>query len=312
MAVERVAVKLSVVVCTFNRKDLLVEALVSLCCQDLAATDHEVIVVDNASTDQTEAVASRFVNASPNFRYVKEPQQGLSHARNRGWREARGEYVAFLDDDAKASPDWCSRILRAFAEVSPRPVAVGGVILPWYETSPPKWFSDDFEMRTWGKEAAFLRPPVSRFGFAGSNMAFPRAVLEAYGGFDARFGMSGKKVFFGEESDLFFRIHENAPRFWFDPEIKVFHWVPVRNMTVSYRLRRSFQAGRAGALIHRHKFFSPGHLRAFLILFYVLLRAPLAPVFVRSNRFGAAVKALQAISTRFGFVVGCWMPKQDG
>jgi len=300
------SVQLSVVVCTYNRSELLGSALTSLAGQTLGGEDYEVIVVDNNSTDGTAEIGRSFANKYKNFYFLQEKSQGVSHARNRGWQAAQGRYVAFLDDDAKATPDWCSRILQAFAEVSPQPAAVGGSIHPWYEVTPPGWFTDDFEIRTWGNVAGFLRPPVARFGFAGSNMAFPRSILEACGGFDVNLGPRGNQASFGEDSELFFRIHEKAPWFWFDPAIKVLHWVPLRNMTISYRIWRSFQTGWSGALIHRHQFFSYGHLRAILILVYVLLKAPFSVIFTRNNRKGAAVRALQRVSTRLGFVTGCW------
>lgn len=133
--------RLSIVVCTYNRADLLVDCLESLVNQDVDPESYEVIIVNNNSTDKTLEVVDRFAKKYPNIRTVQELNQGLSHARNRGWREARGKYVAYIDDDAKASPDWCKRILNTFSTVTPTPAAVGGQIFPYYETLPPAWFS---------------------------------------------------------------------------------------------------------------------------------------------------------------------------
>lgn len=99
-------IKISVVVCTFNRADILPLALQSLCEQTPHHDQTEIIVVDNNSPDNTRQVVDEFIEKYPNIRYCFEPIQGLSHARNRGWREARGEYVGYLDDDAKAPPEW--------------------------------------------------------------------------------------------------------------------------------------------------------------------------------------------------------------
>jgi len=88
---QQIVIGLSVIICTYNRAELLKNVLQDVCEQTLADSEFEVIVVDNHSTDQTRAVAESFSQRYPNIRYCFEAQQGLSHARNRGWREARGD-----------------------------------------------------------------------------------------------------------------------------------------------------------------------------------------------------------------------------
>ena len=244
---------LSVVICTYNRAALLPHTLTALTQQTIPSERFEVIVVDNNSQDNTTDIAAKILPKFKNHRLLHESKQGLSHARNCGWRAATGKYVAFLDDDAKAAPDWCERIVTAFTQTLPIPSAVGGPIYPWYEIPPPSWFSDTFEIRTWGSEAGLLPESRARFGFSGSNMAFPKEVLEQYRGFNPNFGMVGDKLLLGEEAELFSRIFEDKPYFWYDPNIKVYHWVPVRNMKVSYRLTRMFKSGRARAKIERQQ-----------------------------------------------------------
>lgn len=234
---------LSVVVCTYNRVELLKGALQSLVSQTVNKSLYEVLIVDNNSTDQTENIVCRISGMYPNFRYIKEPKQGLSYARNRGFKEARYKYVAYIDDDARASPEWVEKILTAFNTIKPMPLVVGGEIHPWYETAPPAWFTDDFEIRTWGSEKGFLQPPRAQYGFSGSNMAFKKEVFEKYNGFSPDFGIVGDALRLGEEAALFYRIYQDHPFFWYDPEIKVEHWVPAKNMKVSYRLKRAYVGG---------------------------------------------------------------------
>lgn len=243
--------KISLVVCSYNRAGLIVKCLSSLANQSLEKGLYEVIVVNNGSTDETQKVAEEFAITQPNFRVILEVKQGLSYARNRGYKEALGKYVAYIDDDAKALPDWAEKILTAFETVKPKPVAVGGMILPLYEKPPPSWFTDDLEIRTWGDEKCFLQLPGARYGFSGSNMAFQKSVLEQYGGFSASFGMKGDTLRFGEESELFSRIYKDFPLFWYDPEIKILHLVPERNMNLAYRMKRAYLSGISNALIRR-------------------------------------------------------------
>jgi len=243
--------RLSVVVCTYNRCILLRDCLESLAVQTLSRDEYEVIVVDNNSTDGTSDLMRS--SQRDNFRVhcVLEPNQGVAHARNRGWREAAGEFVAYIDDDTTAVPEWCEKILHAFSAITPQPVAVGGDILPRLESKFPWWFSPRLEVRSWGTDAGFLSSPTAHYGFSGANMAFQRRILSEHGGFNPAFGMSGGKIWLGEEPELFMRIHRTQPYFWFDPAIQVRHHVPPAQLQFCSRLYRSFQAGRARKLIEK-------------------------------------------------------------
>jgi glycosyltransferase involved in cell wall biosynthesis len=106
---------MTVLICTHNRASKLEGALRSLEAQTLPKERFEVIAVDNASTDDTQAVLDACSSrAILNLRKVREMELGLDAARNRGLREAGGEIVAFLDDDARARSDWAESILKGF------------------------------------------------------------------------------------------------------------------------------------------------------------------------------------------------------
>ena len=253
MTTSRFLPELSVVVCTYNRADWLPNALSSLAEQTLNKDRYEVLLVDNNSSDTTGEVAADFVNKYSNFHYLTEKKQGLSHARNLGWQSARGEFVAFMDDDARAESNWCAGILDAFRSVDPKPVSVGGKILPLFDDPLPSWFSREFEVRTWGETSCFLDETKSRYGFSGSNMSFPRDVLARYKGFSRELGMQGGKLRMGEDSYLFNRIQEQEPLFWYDPKLVVHHLVPKRNLSLRYRLARAYASGRSLAFMRKEK-----------------------------------------------------------
>ena len=94
-------VEISVVICTHNRAGYLTKALQSLSAQSLNPDSYEVIVVDNGSTDNTREVYENIIGKT-NWIYVHDPVVGLSHARNTGWGDAKGKFIAFMDDDAIA------------------------------------------------------------------------------------------------------------------------------------------------------------------------------------------------------------------
>jgi glycosyltransferase involved in cell wall biosynthesis len=129
----------SVVICTHNRVRLLRRALQSVA---PGLRMHSRRSWWTTRHDETRTLAHEF-RAAAHVHYLFESTRGLCHARNAGWRAARGQYVAYLDDDAEATPGWLVEILRAFESVRPTPGCVGGRVDPVYEAPRPAWLSDD-------------------------------------------------------------------------------------------------------------------------------------------------------------------------
>ena len=234
-------IKISVIVCTYNRSELLGGNLRTLCHQTLDNSEYEVIVVDNNSADGTRELVGEFCRQFSNVRYCFEPQQGLSYARNRGWQEAKGKYVAYIDDDARAGEHWLKTALVLLENTRPTPLCLGGPILPFYTTTKPIWFKE--EIRTWGDSPRYLRSGES---FSGSNMIWRKEIVETLGGFDVTSGVRGDYLSLGEETLLFEKIWHSfdQPHFYYSPELVVHHWVPPAKMTVAYQLKRAFAAGQ--------------------------------------------------------------------
>jgi glycosyltransferase involved in cell wall biosynthesis len=217
---------------------------------------YEIIVVDNASTDETPQVVRTFQGEYREHTIVRiyEPQQGLGYARNAGLNHAHGRYVAYLDDDARASTNWLKTALELFEIVKPTPICLGGHILPLYDVPKPKWFKDDYEIRTWGGNPRFLHRGEP---FSGSNMVWRKEILEAFEGFDVRVGVKGGYLSIGEETVLFNKVWRSFdhPVFYYSPQLSVHHWVPPFKMTVSYQLKRAFVAGQVWSQLHCPKAF---------------------------------------------------------
>lgn len=237
----------SVVICTYNRVQLLTKALSSICSQTLDKAHYEIIVVDNNSNDGTREAVDEFCQRFTNVRYCFEPQQGLSCARNRGWQQARGVYVAYIDDDAYAGENWLETALTLFESTKPVPLCLGGPILPFYSTIKPIWFKG--ELRTWGDGPRYLRPGES---FSGSNMIWRKEIVKTLGGFDVSSGVRGDYLSVGEETVLFEKIWNSfdQPHFYYSPALAVHHWVPPAKMTVWYQLKRAFAVGQSWNRLH--------------------------------------------------------------
>jgi glucosyl-dolichyl phosphate glucuronosyltransferase len=238
---------ISVVVCTHNRAALLDQALESLVSQTLDRSQFEIIVVNNCSSDDTAGVVERYKAHRAGevlLRSVDEPVLGLGHARNTGWQAAQGDYVAFMDDDAKADPHWLERALDLLRQHAAMPVAVGGQIRPLYVSPKPAWYKDEYEVRSWGEVSRRL---VSGESFSGSNMIVSKAILRRLNGFDASVGMRGERVSMGEETVLFNKIWHalgDQTLLMYSPDLVVYHAVGKHNMRPRYHLRRWFVAGQ--------------------------------------------------------------------
>jgi len=233
-------IKISVVVCTYNRADIVQSAIESLCSQGFNRSLYEIIVVDNNSTDNTRCVVEGFLNYG-NVRYVFEKEPGASHARNAGWRVAAGEYVGFSDDDCRVSENWlevAEKIIRTNS-----PDIFGGPFFPFYRTERPAWYKDEYGSFYPNTEPKILSGPEY---LCGTNFFLRRRFLDEFGGFDTDLGPHGDVLGYGEETALIQRIrNEKADaKVLYDPELLVYHLVTRSKMKMGYLMNSIFIVGR--------------------------------------------------------------------
>lgn len=232
--------KLSVVVCTYNRGDLLEHCLNSLVTQKASVEDFEIIVVNNNSTDNTEALVQPYVDNHTNFRLILEMNQGLSHARNRGYKEAKSDWIAYIDDDAKAHPNFVSRAISTYEQNDFQ--FFGGRDLLWYRFGKPYWYKDKYEILPLDySEVSTLK---SNDFARGCVMVISRKLLFDYDGFSTKLGMNGDTVAYGEETDLQLRYRNDGGVIGYDPELKVDHLVADYKMTLEWYFTSRFALGR--------------------------------------------------------------------
>jgi glycosyltransferase involved in cell wall biosynthesis len=226
----------SVIVCTYNRRPLLQALVDSILPQLPVAYLIEIIIVDNNSSDGTDAYAKSVAADHPSFVYVREPRQGLSHARNAGAAAAGRGFLMYLDDDAVLPPHYLSTLGRRLAEHDPD--FFGGPLYPLYVDPKPAWFPESLE----------IRKKTARSGFddnivlTGANYGVRKSVLERVGGFDPNYGMTGGKVGMLEE-----RLVIEAYRRLTPPEDqKIYYGLDnfILNTTPRGRMRVGFQLKR--------------------------------------------------------------------
>lgn len=243
---------LSVAICTYNRAGLLVRALESVVKQSLPDIALEVLVVDNGSTDETRDVVARLQAKNPAFRYVVEQEPGIAHARNRAMAEARGEYLAFIDDDAWADPDWLENLLAPIQSVSPRPECVVGPVSLVWEGNRPDWFPERFESLLCRYEMGNVPRFLDADGYLlTTNSLFHRETLLQLGGMRTDLGHKRKALIGGEDNDIFNRLIANGHRVYYQPTAHVNHPVPKERQTRRFLLRRLFWDGASQPLFER-------------------------------------------------------------
>lgn len=239
---ERGEVALSAVICTYNRYDLLPEAIESLAEQDVPAGSHEIIVVDNLPDQAAAARFGQRYAGSSNLTYLAEPMPGLSNARNRGTAAALGRIVAFIDDDARARPSWAKELLHAYAAFDGRAGIVGGRIVPRWTGEKPAWLGKPLlgylSLVDLGHE---LRELSAGEWLAGCNLSFDRACLIAAGGFSSRLGRLGSRstLLSNDEIEASERETAMGKLAIYAPKAVVEHVIPPERLTQSWFLRRA-------------------------------------------------------------------------
>jgi len=196
---------LSIIICTFNRSGILDICLEHIVEQLPLVTGVTILVIDNNSSDNTKSVVEKYQKETPLIRYYLEPKQGLSHARNRGYQEAKADWVGYLDDDSIIEKDFLKESLLTIQEEEFD--VFGGKITPWFKYGKPRWLNDNFETNI-SKDTQ--KGPIEPTRIWGGVMFFKRAILVEVNGFSPDLGMNGTKIAYGEESHLIKLIQENG------------------------------------------------------------------------------------------------------
>ena len=238
---------ISVVICTYNRAHSLLRTLNSF--DGLIIPDGlqwELLLVDNNSTDHTEAVVRKFIEGVQYpMRYLFEEKQGLSNARNRGIRDAEGEIIVFTDDDATVHKEWLANIDHAFKKHDP--VCVGGKIKAEWEGDPPSWLKGNLlnilAITDLGNSEMVLDVPR----IWGANLSIRADMFEKYGWFDTNLGNKGKKLYGGEETEMIEKMIKNGEKVVYSPDAIVHHHIPSSRMKKSYFRKWMFDKGELKA-----------------------------------------------------------------
>ena len=237
---------ISVIVCAYTERrwDDLAAVFQSL--REQTVMPFETIAVIDHNAALLERVRQHFpeVRTTEN-RYA----QGLSGARNSGLEIARGDVIAFLDDDTTTAPDWIAQLGSRYEH--PRTIAVGGAIRP--QSATPAWLPDEF---MWVVGCAYRGMPTETApvrNIFGGNMSFRRRVFDDGLRFRAELGRVGNTLLAGEETDFCIRLGTTYPdaQLLYEPRAVVYHAMTPERVSYAYFRRRCYGEGQSKALIGR-------------------------------------------------------------
>jgi glucosyl-dolichyl phosphate glucuronosyltransferase len=228
-------------ICTYDRYDTLPKAIISLTHQSLSNERFEIVVVDNSPDHDRSHEISEDFGGIANLKWVVEKTPGLSNARNVATAIAGAPLIAFLDDDAIASPSWLDKLVSAFAQFGDRAHVVGGRVDPIWGAPRPGWLSDDLlgfiSVVDWG---GITRLAGKGEWVAGTNIAFRVDALRNAGGFSTHLGRTGggQSLLSNDESDVIARMGTRGGRLIYMPDAVVEHLVPAERLTQTWFRRR--------------------------------------------------------------------------
>ncbi len=254
--------KISVVVPTCNRSDTLAITLNSIMANTVLPD--EIIIVDQGANNTGVFISDR----SSNIKYIKDRGKGVARARNIGWKNAIGDIIAFTDDDALVDREWIKNILITFKLTNFNPGVIGGKIIPTFEEK-----NDDWNI---SEERKYILPYYDQ-GDAielysqgcmppGVNYSTTKELLEKANGFNEMLGVNnGKKIqIYGEDTMLSFNIQAMGFDIIYNPNIIVYHPVPLSRQCNEFLKRRLFTEGLTSMYINRlnHEYSFRGRIRS--------------------------------------------------
>jgi glucosyl-dolichyl phosphate glucuronosyltransferase len=246
---EAASPSISVVVCAYSeeRWEDIVAAIGSCHAQTIAPLETIVVV------DHNPVLLQRLRSSVRNIVAVENHEvQGLSGARNSGIHAARGEVVAFLDDDAIADPDWLERLGTAYAD--PAVIGVGGSVAPLWPRRRPRAFPAEFD---WIVGCTYRGMPETTSAvrnMIGANMSLRRNLFAEIGGFRSGIGRLGKRPLGCEETELCIRARQRWPEatILFEPAARVRHRVTAERIRWRYFRARCYAEGLSKVMVASH------------------------------------------------------------
>lgn len=243
-------IKLSVIIPTRNRAEILKQALQSIVEQTLSSREYEVIVVDNGSTDNTKEIVNSLNDSIENLVYIYDVNPGLHVGRHRGLLASKADILVYADDDIEALPTWLDGVLESFQNQDV--VLVGGKNIPKFESNPPDWILKMWENGEKDKILGHLSildfgdelKEIIPFYVFGCNFSIRKSILLEAGGFHPD-GMPQELIQYRGDGETHVSqyIQLKGYKTIYNPKASVYHLVSNGRMTKEYFKQRTYNQG---------------------------------------------------------------------
>lgn len=213
------------------------------------ASNDELLIIDNASTDATPELAARFAQQDSRIRVYREEILGLSAGRNAAHRLGKADYVLFLDDDAVVKPGWIDAYVAFIERHHHAKIGcVAGGCIPQYEAPPPDWHNPKSDWLDLGPDAYAI--PIGTRTPGGGNCAYNTAAVMAVGGFCNDLKRA-------EDTDMYLRLQKAGYELWWLPDAPIYHFISKQRLEFPRLAKAAFNEGRAYARVRLRETTSP-------------------------------------------------------
>lgn len=297
--------KISIIICTFNRVLYLPKCLEHLKNQTEKPSNFEIILVNNNSSDNTAEICQEYINNNPQLSvvYILETRPGLSFARNKGIETASGDIICFIDDDGFAIPEYVT-IIKQYAEDTRYSdiISFGGKVNPYYnQGKEPNWLSKYIDGLVSKVDLGNKVKLFTKKYPAGCNMVFRKEFFENYGGFNEDLHTRGDDKF------VFDKLKKAGLKILYIPTLKVDHFIDDYRLEKGFVVRLSKIIGQSEAIRLKNANFSE---RLFKLIEYNLKLAAAFIIGIVFSFSGQFSKAHYLILVRWNVLRGFFIKQK--
>ncbi|MEE9371434.1 MAG: glycosyltransferase family 2 protein [Saprospiraceae bacterium] len=247
---------LTIIICTYKRNDILKHCIRALLDQSAGIEKFNVLIVNNCDDEKVHFEILEMIKSHDHITVIKEPNLGLSIARNTGVKTAKAQWVTYIDDDCKVAIDFVSTTLSIIDGQNYE--CFGGHITSWWLYDKPRWMKQSFGSKPIisDKEIDLLE----EYNWGG-NITFKKEALLNVGGFDEKIGMKGKRIGYSAENRVQIKLREKGFRIGYNPNLKVAHLVASHKMKLWWHIRAAYAEGRDAKTVFPEQYTYKAHTK---------------------------------------------------
>ncbi len=265
---------LDIVICTYQREELLLDCVHALSQQSINPIDWGIILVNNAPAELSER-ALELVSQLDYLTVLNETKAGLSNARNTGIRKSSAAWLAFLDDDAKAPATYIESIFQIIKQEAWD--CFGGHIQSWWRYGQPRWLAGNFGSKPILSKKRIVLTDQHNWG---SNIIIRKSALVSVGNFPATIGMKGNKLGYAAENIVQDNLRKQGYTVGYDPNLSVDHVVMEQKLKIGWHLKSAYATGRDGKTVYPAQY----GLAGFLLSIKNCVSRPIKSIFFLISR----------------------------